>query len=228
VTGSIILVAKLKGGAGATTTCRELAAAALADGRSVALIDLDGQAGLTRWWNRRTGNGPADACRDPDLLQLTAEQIPGAAGALRGRYDLVVIDSPPSVHGTIRDVAAAADLALIPSKPTTDDLDAVGPIVRLLHGTVDHAFVLTMIPPAKGSRDGADALKVLSALAPILGRTTYRSEFSRPPGRGMTGFEEGPAAHREIADLYAKVMARLKMTSARDHVITASSNTEDN
>ncbi len=228
MTGSIILVAKLKGGAGATTTCRELAAAALADGRSVALIDLDGQAGLTRWWNRRTGNGPADACRDPDLLQLTAEQIPGAAGALRGRYDLVVIDSPPSVHGTIRDVAAAADLALIPSKPTTDDLDAVGPIVRLLHGTVDHAFVLTMIPPAKGSRDGADALKVLSALAPILGRTTYRSEFSRPPGRGMTGFEEGPAAHREIADLYAKVMARLKMTSARDHVITASSNTEDN
>lgn len=222
MSGRIVLVAKLKGGAGATTTCRELAAAALADGKSVALVDLDGQGGLSRWWNRRTGNGASEMRRDPDLLQLSAEQIPGAATALRRRYDLIVVDSPPTIHGTIRDVAAAADLALIPSKPTTDDLDAVGPIVRLLHGVVDYAFVLTMVPPAKGSRDGADALELLSALAPILGRTTYRSEFSRPPGRGMTGYEEGDAARREVADFYAKVTARLSMTPSRDDVIPSS------
>ncbi len=227
MSGRIVLVAKLKGGAGATTTCRELAAAALADGKSVALVDLDGQGGLTRWWNRRTGSGTSESRRDPDLLQMTAEQIPAAAKALRGRYDLVVVDSPPTVHGTIRDVANAADLALIPSKPTTDDLDAVGPIVRLLHGVVDYAFVLTMVPPAKGSRDGADALELLSALAPILGRTTYRSEFSRPPGRGMTGFEEGETAHREIGDLYAKVTARLTMTASRDDATASSSNRKE-
>ena len=52
--GNLILVCKLKGGAGATTTCRELAAAALADGRSVALVDLDAQGSLSKWWNRRT------------------------------------------------------------------------------------------------------------------------------------------------------------------------------
>lgn len=223
--GYIVLICKLKGGAGATTGCRELAAAALADGKTVALVDLDGQGGLTRWWNRRTANGAAEGRRDPDLLQLTAEQLPGAAAALRGRYDLVIIDSPPSVHATIRDVAAGADLALIPSRPTTDDLDAVGPIVRLLHGVADYAFILTQVPPAKGSRDGADALEVLSARAPILGRTTYRSEYSRPPGHGATGFEEGPAARREIGDLYAKVMERLGMAS-RDDVIASSKTKE--
>ena len=112
--GRIILVAKLKGGSGATTTCRELAAAALQDGRNVALIDLDGQGGLSRWWNRRTAPSMDGEARPPapDILQLNAVQIPGAAKGLRQRYDMVIIDSPPSVHETIRAVAAVLDLAL--------------------------------------------------------------------------------------------------------------------
>jgi chromosome partitioning protein len=224
--GKLILVAKLKGGSGATTTCRELTAAALQDGRKVALIDLDGQGGLSRWWNRRTapvaeGNVQRAA---PDLLQLTAAQIPGAAKGLRQRYDLVVIDSPPSVHETIRTVAAASDLALIPSRPTVDDLDAVGPIARLLHGVVDHGFILTQVPAVRGSRDGAEALQRLAERAPVLGRTTFRSDYSRPPGHGATGFEEGASARQEIAELYARVVERLGMTLSRDDGIKPSHN----
>jgi chromosome partitioning protein len=217
--GKLILVAKLKGGSGATTTCRELAAAALHDGRKVALIDLDGQGGLTRWWNRRTApaaDGEAARMAAPDLLQLTAAQIPGAAKGLRQRYGLVLIDSPPSVHETIKAVAAACDIAMIPCRPTVDDLDAVGPIARLLHGVVDHGFVLNQVPPARGSRDGAEALQRLAERAPVLGRTTFRSDYSRPPGHGSTGFEEGPAARQEIADLYARVVERLGITSSQD------------
>jgi chromosome partitioning protein len=222
--GRIVLVAKLKGGSGATTTCRELAAAALADSHKVAMIDLDGQGGLSRWWNRRTtsateGEAPRAA---PDLLQLTAAQIPGAAKGLRQRYDLVVIDSPPSVHETIKAVAAVADLALIPARPTVDDLDAVGPIARLLHGVTDHAFVLTQVPAVRGSRDGAEALQRLAERAPVLGRTTFRSDYSRPPGYGATGFEEGPAARQEISELYARIAERLGMTSSQDKSMKAS------
>src|SRR3954471_8740138 len=222
--GSIILVAKLKGGSGATTTCRELTAAALNDGRKVALIDLDGQGGLSRWWNRRTAQAAEGDTRRaaPDLLQLTAAQIPGVAKELRQRYDLVVIDSPPSVHETIRAVAAASDLALIPSRPTVDDLDAVGPIARLLHGVVDHAFVLTQVPAVRGSRDGAEALQRLAERAPVLGRTTFRSDYSRPPGYGATGFEEGASARQEIGDLYTRVIDRLRMTRSQDDGIPSS------
>lgn len=222
--GRLILVAKLKGGSGATTTCRELAVAALQDGRKVALIDLDGQGGLSRWWNRRTspaaeGEAPRVA---PELLQLTAAQIPGAAKGLRQRYDVVIIDSPPSVHETIRAVAAACDLALIPARPTVDDLDAVGPIARLLHGVVDHGFVLTQVPAVRGSRDGAEALQRLAERAPVLGRTTFRSDYSRPPGYGATGFEDGSAARAEIGELYARVVERLGITSSRDDGIPSS------
>lgn len=222
--GKIILVTKLKGGSGATTTCREIAAAALHDGRKVALIDLDGQGGLSRWWNRRTAQASDGEVQrvSPDLLQLTAAQIPGAAKGLRQRYDLVVIDSPPSVHETIRAVAAVSDLALIPSRPTVDDLDAVGPIARLLHGVVDHGFVLTQVPAVRGSRDGAEALQRLAERAPVLGRTTFRSDYSRPPGYGATGFEEGQAARQEISELYTRAVERLGIASSHESVMPSS------
>jgi chromosome partitioning protein len=222
--GKLILVTKLKGGSGATTTCRELAMAALKAGCTVALIDLDGQGGLSRWWNRRTAPAAdGDVQRPaPDLLQLTAAQIPVAAKELRQRYDLVVIDSPPSVDETIRAVAAASDLALIPSRPTVDDLDAVGPIARLLYGVVDHAFVLTQVPAVRGSRDGAEALQRLAERAPVLGRTTFRSDYSRPPGYGATGFEEGAAARQEITELYVRVAERLGITSSHENSIRPS------
>ena len=221
--GRLILVAKLKGGSGATTTCRELAVAAMQDGRKVALVDLDGQGGLSRWWNRRTAPAVEGEVQRaaPDLLQLTAAQIPAAAKGLRQRYGLVVIDSPPSIHETIRTVAAACDLALIPARPTVDDLDAVGPIARLLHGVVDHGFVLTQVPPARGSRDGAEALQRLAERAPVLGRTTFRADYSRPASYGATGFEEGAAARQEIGELYDRVAERLMMTSSHDNRITA-------
>ena len=208
--GKLVLVCKLKGGAGATTTCRELAAAAVAGGLRVGLIDLDGQGGATRWWNRRTKAagtaGGAEA--NPALLQVPADQIPVRAAALRASYDLVLIDSPPSVHDQIRAVAAIADLALVPSRPNVDDLDAVGPIFRLLHGTVDVAFVLTQVP-SKRSLDGAEAFERLAARGPVLGRTTFRSAYSRPPATGSTGFETDKTAREEIRALYALVRERL-------------------
>lgn len=209
MTGKLVLVCKLKGGAGATTTCRELAVAALANGRSVALIDLDAQGSLSRWWNRRTA-ASSGTRPDPELLQVTAAQIPSAAGQLRARYGLVMIDSPPSVHETIREVAAAVDLAIIPARPTTDDLDAVGPIARLLHGVVDFGFLQTQVP-GKRSVDGAEALGLLAGRAAVLGRTTFRSSYSRPPATGGTGYESDAAARDEIAALYAMVHERLGM-----------------
>lgn len=113
------------------------------------------------------------------------------------------IDSPPSVHEAIRTVAAVCDLALIPSRPKVDDLDAVGPVVRLLHGVVDYGFVLTQVPAVRRSRDGAEALQRLAERAPVLGRTTFRSDYGRPPGHGSTGFEDGAAARHEVGELYA-------------------------
>jgi hypothetical protein len=62
-----------------------------------------------------------------------------------------------------------------------------------------------------------EALQRLAERAPVLGRTTFRSDYSRPPGYGATGFEEGTAARQEITELYARVIERLGMTSSHDN-----------
>lgn len=221
--GRIVLVCKLKGGAGATTTCRELAAAAVSAGLWVALVDLDAQGGLTRWWSRRTRQAEAgqDKPQNPALLEVPADKIAAAAPQLRERFDVTIIDSPPSVHDTIRTVAGSADLALVPSRPTVDDLDAVGPIVRLLRGVTDLAFVLTMLPGGRRSLDGREALERLAALAPVLGRTSLRLDYPRPAGTGSTGFEEGGTAREEIAELFTAIAERLDLKLHND-VLTLS------
>jgi chromosome partitioning protein len=221
--GRIILVCKLKGGAGATTTCRELAVAAVAAGLQVALVDLDSQGGLTRWWSRRTKDEGADGM-NPQLLELAADRIAAAAPQLRQRFDLTVIDSPPTVHETIRAVASSADLALIPARPTVDDLDAVGPIARLLRGVVDMGFVLTQVPGGRRSRDGAEALERLAGLASVLGRTSLRLDYPRPAGAGGTGFEGGGTAQVEIADLLRAILERLDV-KPREELMTLSRDT---
>ena len=48
------MVAKQKGGVGATTLARELGVAAAAAGKRVVFVDLDPQGTLRGWWNRRT------------------------------------------------------------------------------------------------------------------------------------------------------------------------------
>ena len=210
--GRIVLVAKLKGGAGATTTCREIAAAAVAAGLRVALIDLDAQGGITRWWGRRTAE-QGDAPPNPALIEMPAQKIAPAAAQLRARFGLTVIDSPPTVHETIRTVAGAADLALIPARPTVDDLDAVGPIARLLRGVVDLGFVLTQVPGGRRSRDGSEALERLASLAPVLGRTSSRLDYPRAAATGSTGYESGGVAAEEISDLWRAVQDRLSLSS---------------
>ncbi len=115
-------------------------------------------------------------------------------------------------------MAAAVDLALIPSRPTVDDLDAVGPIARLLRGVVDIGFVLTQVPGGRRSRDGAEALERLAGLAPVLGRTSLRLDYPRPAGAGGTGFESGGAAEEEIGELWQAIHDRLGMSEQDDGI----------
>src|SRR3954447_13050002 len=95
----VLMLAKQKGGAGASTIARELGVVAAADGLRVVFVDLDPQASLSKWWNRRTAGvegepNPALASPRPEDLLDVLEQLRANDAA-----DLVVIDVPPSVHG---------------------------------------------------------------------------------------------------------------------------------
>ena len=60
-----IVIAARKGGAGKTTLTRNLAVAASADGLKVLCVDLDPQASLRGWWERREADAPSMLDRDP-------------------------------------------------------------------------------------------------------------------------------------------------------------------
>ena len=87
-----VLVTSQKGGSGKTTLVRNLAVAAVRDGRSVLCLDLDPQGSLRSWWESRAAEEPAmlDRAPAPDLL----ERALGAAGA---EFDLCLLDTPPAV-----------------------------------------------------------------------------------------------------------------------------------
>ncbi len=61
-----MMVAKQKGGVGATTLARELGVAAAAAGKRVVFVDLDPQGTLRGWWNRRTESAGGGHRRAPD------------------------------------------------------------------------------------------------------------------------------------------------------------------
>ena len=61
MTGRVITIAQQKGGAGKTSLAVHLAGAWAAEGRSVALIDIDPQESLTQWWRQRLEGGRANS-----------------------------------------------------------------------------------------------------------------------------------------------------------------------
>jgi cellulose biosynthesis protein BcsQ len=52
--------------------------------------------------------------------------------ARAGGFKLVIIDTPPQATSLISAVVALADLVLIPTRPSPDDLDAVGRMIDIV------------------------------------------------------------------------------------------------
>ncbi|MGB5632926.1 MAG: ParA family protein [Waterburya sp.] len=115
----IISVLSQKGGAGKTTLVVHLAVAALIDGKSTAVIDLDAQANAAEWGDSRELDEPAvtsaQATRLPKILEA----------AKNASADLVIIDTPARSESTALAAAKCADLVLIPCRPSVFDLQAI-------------------------------------------------------------------------------------------------------
>ena len=114
-----IVIAAQKGGAGKTTLARNLAVAASQDGRDVLCLDLDPQGSLRAWWEGREADAPAMLDRDPAPHALRA-----TLNAAQSQFDLCIIDTPHAAPEWLAEALGAADLVLIPVRPSPDDLRA--------------------------------------------------------------------------------------------------------
>lgn len=121
----IIGMVSQKGGAGKSTLARLFARELARDGFRVKIADLDTQQTTCADW----AADRAEAGVEPEI---EAQAFGKLATALReaNRYDVYILDGRPHSSEQTLEVARAADLVVIPTGQTKDDLK---PAVRLAH-----------------------------------------------------------------------------------------------
>ena len=122
----IITFVTQKGGTGKSTLATSLAVAAMQAGEKVLAVDLDEQGTLAGWAEIRKGVAPAvarlpkhESARLPELLKKAADS-----------YTLAILDTPGTDSPATHNAMSAADLCLVPLRPTRPDGLAVAPTTR--------------------------------------------------------------------------------------------------
>lgn len=125
----VIGMVSQKGGAGKSTLARLFARELASDGFSVKIADLDTQQTTCADW----AADRAEAGVEPEI-QVQAFGKLSTALREAGRYDAYILDGRPHSSEQTLEVARAADLVVIPTGQTKDDLK---PAVRLAHALAE-------------------------------------------------------------------------------------------
>jgi chromosome partitioning protein len=204
-----------KGGTGKTTLAASLAVAAAEAGERVIGLDLDPQASLARWGERReTANAPNKVMVEPlerDRLPRLSAILDGLAGA---GFTLAIFDTAGADNAAIRLVTEAADLCLLPARPARLDVEATAATFRAVFlAKRKAAFVLNQCPPTYRSSRAGDAAKGLTALGvlaePMLSaRMDYQDAIAA--GLGVTEYAREGRAAQEVEALWRWVRTQFR------------------
>jgi len=202
----LALVAQ-KGGVGKTTVAVNLAVAAQAAGVRTILFDLDPQESAVVWADRRQAELP-------HVEFLTERRLPAALAAAEAQgFKLVIIDTPPAAGPQAYTAAQAADLVLVPCRPSLIDLDAIKRTAQLVKSAGITAFVVFNAAPAGATtllddaRAIVDSAGLVAAPAVLRERSAFRAAW--PLGKGVIETEPRGKAAGEISELQNWVFAQL-------------------
>jgi chromosome partitioning protein len=200
-----ITFATQKGGSGKSTLCVSLAVAAEEAGRRCCILEMDRAATVSDWAEHRIREAP-------EVALLDAERLGEALAALeRAGYDYAFIDAPGVDGPGDRAAIAAADLCVVPCRPTPADLRAVKPALAAIYRAGKRfAFVLNQTPPRSYRiRDAADGLAVLGVLPDVNVVLRNDHQDAIGMGQGVTEFNPDGQAAAEIRRLWAWLEVRV-------------------
>ena len=204
-----------KGGAGKTTLAASLAAAAAHAGERVIALDLDPQASLLRWGKYREAT---NALNKIMIEPLESERIPHLRAILEGLagvgFTLAIFDTAGSDNAAARFVTDAADICLLPTRPTRLDVAATAATFRAVFlAKRKAAFVLNQCPPTFRSSRTSDAAKDLTGLGvlaePMLS-TRMDFQDAMAGGLGVTEYAGKSRAAQEVEALWSWTRAQFE------------------
>lgn len=197
-----IAIISQKGGAGKTTLALNLAVAATRSGQQCAVIDIDPQASAKCWHDLREDDAPvvvsAQAARLPEILEAAREN--GAA--------LVIIDTAPHSESAALAAARAADLVLVPCRPSLLDLKAITTTIDLAALAKTPALAVLNTVPARGGlrREAEEVLKGYGAdLAPVTLGHRIAFIHALTDGKSVLEYEAYGKAAEEVSELFRAI-----------------------
>jgi len=205
-----------KGGSGKSTLASSVAVAAHGAHERVCIIDMDPQASLVSWSKTR-------GVDDIAVVPATAAKLPAILKALESKgITLVIIDTPGADGAASAAAMAAADLNIIPARPSVFDLWASAQTRAALKATKsDYVFLLNQCPPAQQTariEDGVAALEAMGGLISPLVQARVDYQEAARYGWGVTELNPHGAAALEMKTLWSSLKRRLakgKATTTR-------------
>ncbi|WP_299784734.1 ParA family partition ATPase [uncultured Marivita sp.] len=195
MSGLVITIAQQKGGSGKTTVSANLAIGFLRKGKSVALVDIDPQGSLGRWFMTRieTEAGPVDQL---EFATSSAWGITYEVRKLSENHDIVIIDTPPKADSDLRPALRVADLVIVPVSVSHVDLWATEGVLDLARRE-DKEALIVLNRARKNTRLGAEValaaekLNARIAEATLANRVIYAEALGQ--GRGAAEGRKTPA-----------------------------------
>lgn len=201
-----------KGGTGKSHLAISLAVYAEEQGEKVCLIDLDPQGSTAAWYDTRAAETPA---------VITAEHFTSLPDVLRtleaGGYTLAIIDTQGQDSHATRGAMAAADLSLVPVRPSEADIRASQPTAAALSEMGKRfAFVINQAQPSPRARlTGAVSLRLSTShqVAPVAIAARMDHPYAYALGQGVTEYDPTGKAAGEIAGLWMWCRKQIGETS---------------
>ena len=222
-----IVLATRKGGSGKSTLAVGLAIAAMEQGHRVGVIEADPQGTILNWGRRRTNPEPRiERAGSGTAIERVILDF------ARNGFTLAIVDTAATENMLSECGIGAADLCLIPARPSVVDVEAALPTIssaRRLNKRF--AFILNQTP-SHSSRAGkaANMLHASGALAlPFIGqRSDHQDAFGA--GLGVTEYDPGGKAAEEVRGLWQWVWKSLNSQQSvdeRPHLASTAPASED-
>jgi chromosome partitioning protein len=174
-------------------------------GKTVAVVDIDPQGSLGRWFMTRA-EAP-DLVEGMDFATASAWGISYETRKLADKFDVVIVDTPPKADSDLRPALRVADLVVVPVSMSQVDIWATEGVLDLA-AREDKLAVVVLNRSRPGTRLAAEVAEATASLPAHHAQTSFgnRVVYAEAMGRGLGASEaaRGPAQD-EVASLCNEV-----------------------